>query len=116
MIEENHLGPLEDGLAIAEGTALGGYRAAVHAKPEAIGTSRGFRRAIIQVPDLYTTRIIPVDPLAVDRVIPVLLQWQSGAGFVAELSRTVFAIADAVTVEPAPAIVGESFRMAALDN
>src|ERR1700739_4136166 len=116
MIEEHHFGAPEDGLAIPERAALRRDGSAVHAEPKAIGASRRFCGAVIQVPDLDTPRIVPVDSLPVDRIFPVARLRQRRAGFIANLSPAIFAVTDAVPPQTAPAIVGEALGVAALDD
>src|SRR5262249_24450270 len=106
----------EDRAAVAEGAALRGDGPAIHAEPQAIRASSGLGRTIVHVPDLDAPRVIPIDPLAVDWIAPILLARQIGSGFVAKLTRAVFAIADAFPPKAAPAIVRETLRVAALDN
>ena len=60
--------------------------------------------------------VVPLDPLAVARVVPVLAGGDGLAGGGAELARAVVAVADAVALQPAPTVVGEAFGMAALDD
>src|SRR5665213_2913332 len=100
MIQEDHLGALENCLAVPERTALRGDGPAVHAEPQAIGTTRRLRRVVVQVPDFDAARVVPVDPPPVHGIFPIMLQRQGGTGFVPELSRAVFAITDTVSPQP----------------
>ncbi len=73
-------------------------------------------RAVVEVPDLQPPRVVPLDPLAIDRIVPVLLAGDRLAGPLAELLRAVLAVADALAPQPAPAIVGDSLGVRALDD
>src|ERR1035438_3938671 len=98
MVEENDFGPLEDCLAVSERAALCCDGSAVHAEPKAIGTSRRFGCAVIQIPYFNAPRVVPVDPLPVPGIFPIAFFWQSGSGIIPELTRAVLAVAYAVTV------------------
>src|SRR5258708_5029587 len=75
MVEKDHFSALQDRFGIAEGTALRRDGAAVHAEPEAVGTSGGFGGAIVEIPDLEPARVVPLDPQAVCGAVPVHGGW-----------------------------------------
>src|SRR5215472_10175436 len=116
MIKEGHFRSLEDRFAVAERTALRGDRTAVHAEPQALRPSGGFRRAVVQIPDLNAPFVIPVNPAAVDGIVPVAFARYRCGRFIPELTRAVIAVTDAVAVKPAPTVIGESFRMTPLND
>ena len=116
VVEHDDLGALANRLEVAERTALGTGRSAVHSDPEAIGTAGGFGGAIVQVPDLHAPGVVPHDPIAVRRIVPVGRTGNGLAGLLTELALAIVAVADAPAAEAAPTVVGEALRMAAPDD
>src|SRR5580704_14700983 len=108
MIEQHYLGAPADFGEVAERPALCADRPAVHPNPQALGSARGFRDAVIQVPHFEAALVIPLDPLPVNRAAPILRARQGLARLIAKLAGAVFAVTDAVAPEAAPAIVGEA--------
>ena len=116
VIEHEDLGPAADFLEVAETAALPADRAAVHADPEAIRPARGFGRAIVRVPDLQPPRVVPLDPLAIDRIVPVLLAGNLLARRARGTSSRSSRNSRCFRAQSAPAIVGDPLGMRALDD
>ena len=89
VVEHQDLRAAADRRAIAEPARLGRDASAVHADPEAVRPARLARRAIVQIPDLQATVVVPEDPLAVQRIVPVLPSRDGLAGAVAKPALTV---------------------------
>ena len=87
--------------------ALAADRPAVHADPKAIRPARRLGRSVVEVPDLQPPGVVPLDPFAIDRIVPVSLAGDFLCPRAAELLRAVLAMADAFAPESAPAIVGD---------
>src|SRR5437660_12530167 len=95
---------------------LGGNGTAVHSHPDTMRAARRLRRAVIQVPYFEAPFVVPLNPLAVGLVVPILAVRKRASGLVFELTCAIFAVADTVAREAAPAIVGQSVRVAPLDD
>ncbi len=115
-VKEEEVGALADRLVVAKVFALGGDLAGVHADPEAVLAAGLLGDAVVEVPDLEAAVVVPADPGAVDRVVPVVAGRQGGVGVVAERAAAVRAVADAVALEATPGVVGESVGLVALDD
>ena len=104
-------------LQVAERARLRGHRAAVHARPDAVGPARRARDPVVQLPDLDPARVVPPDPLAVgaDRPSPPS-RGSALAVSSPERARAVVAVADALAAHARPAVVGEAVGMRALDD
>src|ERR1039458_1343181 len=116
LVEHHNLRPLADRLVIAKLLGLGGNRAAVHSEPEAMRPAGFARGAIEQVPDFKPARVVPPDPLAIDRIVPILRARDRLAGLLVKLALTIFAVADAVALQAVPVVVRDSIRVRALDD
>ena len=116
VVKHEDLGSLADGLVVAETGTLHLDLACVHADPEAVRSPRPFRHAVIEVPDLDAPFVVPEDPPSVGIVSPIFLFRQGEAGLIAELPGAVVTVTDVVPLQPAPAVVGEPFGMAARDD
>src|SRR5260221_589599 len=108
MVEHYDLGAFGDCFIVAEILTLGTDAAAHHPRPNAIRTASGLRSGVIQIPKFQTSIIVPTDPLAEDRVVPVLRRRNLFSAALPELALAVFAMAEARTSQPAPAVVGET--------
>ena len=73
-------------------------------------------RAVVQVPDFETAVVVPEDPLPVQRIVPVLSRGDSLASAVAKPALTMRTVTGALSVQPAPAIVGDPLGMRPLDD
>jgi hypothetical protein len=75
-----------------------------------VGPTRSSRSAAVEIPDPDSAGVIPIDPLG------DVLRRKRGAGLVTELARAIFAVADAIPIQAVPAVVGQSPRVASLDD
>src|ERR1039458_1604998 len=116
LVEHHNLRPLADRLVIAKLLSLGGNRAAVHSEPEAMRPAGFARGAIEQVPDFEPARVVPPDPLAIDRIVPILRARDRLAGLLVKLALTIIAVADVVALQAVPIVVRDSIRVRALDD
>src|SRR5207302_10547555 len=116
VIEQHEVGAAADLDEIAERAALAGDRPAVHADPEAVRTARAPGDLVEHVPDFDAALVIPLDPLAVDRIIPIPAGRQRLTGFRLKLARAVLAIANARPAHTGPVIIGEALGMRAFDD
>src|SRR4051812_8117949 len=116
MVQQQHLRSLTDLSQVAEGVRLRRNRPAVHSQPDAVWATRSLGRAIIQIPDLNSSLIIPLIPETIVLVIPVLRSRERLSVLVLKLARAVFAITDVCSRQPAPAVIGKAIGMAALDD
>src|SRR5574340_907488 len=116
MVHEHHIRALADSFHVAERTRLSRDRAAVHAYPDAVRAAALLCRPVEMVPDLDAPVVVPLDPLAVNRIVPVALLGERLARLLAELPRAVVAIADALASQARPTVVRETLGMAALDD
>src|SRR5206468_4921323 len=107
VVEHQNLGAAADRRAITKPARLGRDASAVHADPQAVWPARLARYSIVQIPDLQATVVIPEDPLAVQRIVPVFPSRDRLAGAVAKPALTVRTVAGALPVKSAPAIVGD---------
>src|ERR1051326_3633960 len=115
-IKHHDLSTFTDGLVITETRALGDDVATVHADPQAGGPTGVAGDPIVQLPVAHAARVAQGDPLTVRRVTPISLRWQRASGRIPKDTRTIHTVADARAFESAPAVVGDSVRMAALDD
>src|ERR1035438_1492485 len=116
MIEQQEVRALADFLEIAERAGLGRYRAAVHARPDAIGPAGSLRDAVVEFPEFGAARVAPQDPLAVGGIVPIGAARNRLTGLNAELPLAVVAVADATAPEPGPTVIGKSFGLGSLDD
>ena len=75
VVQHDDFGAGADLLVVAETPALAADAAAVHPEPQAVRPARGFRHAVVQVPDLQPAGVAPLNPLAIDRIVPVASSW-----------------------------------------
>ena len=108
MIEHENAGPLRDRTKIAERSGQRRNRTTHHAGPDAVGSSGGTRRSIVQFPDFGSAVVTPENPFAINGIVPVGLFGQLGARLVAELSGAIIAIADVFPTQSRPAVVREA--------
>src|SRR4051794_6910390 len=92
MIEHHDRGAFTDLAEIAEGAGLRRNRAAVHAGPDAIRSAGALRSAVIEFPHFDPAVVVPNDPLAVDRIIPIGLLRKRLVRFRPEFSITICAV------------------------
>ena len=111
-VEQENFRALGDGLDVAEAGGLPADAGAVHADPEAIFSAGFARDAIVGIPQLHSPGVVPLNPLAVDRVVPVALGGEILAGAIAKFGDAVFAVADAAAIDAVPDVVGEPLRAA----
>src|SRR5262249_11379020 len=112
----HELGAVADLQTIAKRAALAGDGAAVHADVKTVRAAGRLRGAVEEIPDFQAALIVPLDPLAVDRVVPGLPRGNRVSCRGLEFAFAVVAIADAVAPHAAPMVVGEALRVAALDD
>ena len=92
-------------------------RAAVHAGPDAIRAAGVARDAVVELPEFRAARVVPQDPLAVSGIVPVGAARKSpGRSSGGTCAGTVVAVADAAAAQAGPTVVGETFRVGALDD
>src|SRR5437870_3394462 len=115
-VQHDDLCPLTDRLVVTKACALGDQVATVHADPQAVRPAASAGDAVVQLPDRDTPGVVPGDPLAVHRVVPVARVGQARAGRVTKAAGAVDAVAHARPLEATPAIVRDAVGVAALDD
>src|SRR6266850_4470786 len=116
MVEHHDVRALRDLAQIAKRASLRRYRAAVHARPDAVRAARALRGAVVQLPDFDPAIVVPQDPLPVGRVVPIRLPRERAAGLRAKLAVAIRTVANALPAHSGPTVVGKPIRMRALDN
>src|SRR6185437_5869004 len=111
VIEHEDIRSPGDGAKIAKAFALAADGPAVHAGPDTLGAARGASDLVIEGPQLEAAVIVPADPGFVGAAIPIRLQGKIEIRFVFKIFAAVVAVADRLAAQPAPAVVGEPFRM-----
>ena len=107
-VEQQHFGALRDAAQIAETGPLPNRVAAHHADPQAVGPAGLTHGAVVNLPDLQTAGVTPLDPLAVCRVVPVFTPWQRAARGSQKAARRVRVIVDRLAAQAAEAVIGKA--------
>src|SRR5882724_6573246 len=63
VVQHDHLRPTADFAKVTEELGLPGHAATVHTDPQAVGPADRAGRAIVDLPDLKTPRVVPHDPI-----------------------------------------------------
>ncbi len=95
---------------------MAGDAGAVHANPEAIFSACGLGDFVVVIPEFEAAGVVPVEPLAIDGIVPVFLLWDRFVGEGEEFGFAIFAVADVVAFEAVPDVVGETVGVGAFDD
>src|SRR5687768_15072710 len=116
MVEHHDVGASADFPQVPERSRLRADRTAVHAGPDAIGSTRGAGRPVVHLPHFGAPRVAPDDPFAVGAIVPVRPVRQRLPRRVLEFRSAVLAVTDALPAQTGPAVIGKSVRAGSLDD
>src|SRR5688500_1107286 len=111
VVEHNDFRPAAYFFVVPEIEALAADRSAVHSCPDAVSSTCCYRSFVIEVPDFETSFVVPSYPLPVYLIVPVLFGRNFISCFFPETFLTVITIANGIAGQPAPAVIGKTFRL-----